>query len=394
MDITRARYLVSPGGRAALAALDPGLALLPPHRLVAALRKEHAANESSALAEQVTLRAKARERFGDDYGFLLTQSGLEMMTHPAVAERRARRLAESGRTVVDLTCGIGGDLRASASVSPSAIGLDRDPVAAMLAAANVAGVRVAVADATRPPLRLDLHAVLVDPSRRAGVTRKFDPEAFSPSWTTALALASSATLGVVKGPPGLDLAHAPVSAEIEFVQLRKSLRECALWLGDGARPGLRRAVLLPEDAILTSEEPEASAVVAAPGSVVIDPESCVTRAGLVRHLAWALGARLMDRHVAYLTADSSTPHPMADAFEVLDVLPFSVARLKARLREQRWRPDQIRRRAFPVEPDELRRLLGRMDGAPVTLICTTIAGQRIVFVAREVRDSTEGRHPS
>ena len=113
----------------------------------------------------------------------------------------------------------------------------------------------------------------------------------------------------------------------------------------------------------------------------------MTRAGLVRHLAHELDARLMDPQVAYLTAESPTFHPMAATFEVLDSLPFSLSRLKTRLRERGWRPDEIRRRAFPVEPDELRRLLGRLEGERVTLLCTTIGGQRRVFAVRRVEPS-------
>lgn len=384
MDLARARFLISPDGRAALASLDPGLSRAAPHLLIAHLRKTHPTGNASALAEQVTLRAKARERFGEDHGLVFSHHGLEMMTHPAVAERRARRIAADGGPVVDLTCGIGGDLRAIAATGVSTVGVERDPVAALLASANVPHAEIVLGDATRPLVRLERCAALIDPSRRAGIARRFDPESFSPSWTMAVALASSASLGVIKGPPGLDLVHAPGEAEVEFVQLGKSLRECALWFGEGARQGLRRAVLLPEDVCLTSDAPEAPSETVSPGAVIIDPESCVTRAGLVRHLAYTLGARMMDRQVAYLSAESSAPHPMADTFEVLDVIPFSVSRLKTRLRQSGWRPDQIRRRAFPVEPDELRRLLGRMEGEPVTLICTTLSGQRTIFVTREI----------
>jgi hypothetical protein len=117
---------------------------------------------------------------------------------------------------------------------------------------------------------------------------------------------------------------------------------------------------------------------------VFDPESCVTRAGLVRHLAGKLDAHLLDPQVAYLAGERPVGHALAAAFEVLDVVPFSVARLKKRLREQKWRPDEIRRRAFPIEPDELRRLLGKHEGERVALLCTTIAGQRTVIVGRRV----------
>ncbi|MGI8925949.1 MAG: hypothetical protein ACR2HN_04795, partial [Tepidiformaceae bacterium] len=89
MDIERVRFLVSAAGREALSALDPALALLPATRLAATLRRSHGPAEASALAEQLVLTARARGRFGHDPGCLLSGHGLEMMTHPAVAARRA-----------------------------------------------------------------------------------------------------------------------------------------------------------------------------------------------------------------------------------------------------------------------------------------------------------------
>ncbi|MBI5946833.1 MAG: hypothetical protein HY875_01685 [Chloroflexi bacterium] len=384
MDLARARFLVSARGREALAGLDAGLGTLPLHRLAAVLRESWAPDEAAALAEQVTLAARARERFGESPLPLYSANGLEMMTHPLVAQRRAGRLADNGLPVLDLTCGIGGDLHALAATGARGAGLDRDRPTALLAAANVPGAAVVQGEATRPPFDLSRHAVLIDPSRRAGVMRAFDPRAFTPPWDVTMTLAAAAAAGVVKGPPGIDRAHLPVAAEVEFVQLGRGLRECALWFGGDAVPGLRRAVLLPAGAELTSEAPEAPAAIVPPGPFLLDPESCVTRAGLVRHLAQRTGARMIDPEVAYLAAAEPAFDPLCATFEVLERLDFSVARLRGLLRARGWRPDEIRRRAFPVEPDELRRLLGDLPGERVTLLCTTLAGKRTVFVARRL----------
>ena len=384
MELNRARYLVSGAGRAALAALSPGLGELDVNRLAANLRRAHPADEAAALAEQVTLQTKARERFGDDLGMLFTADGLEMMTHPIVAARRATRLASLGLPVADLTCGLGGDLRACVTAGLASLGLEHDAATALLARANVAPAHVVRADAVRPPLSLHERAIIIDPSRRSAAGRRFDPDAFSPNWDEAIRLLGEARAGVLKAPPGIDHGHIPDDAETEFVQLGRSMREAAVWRGVGAVPGLKRAVLLPGDATLDSTAPEWPPECSPPRAFIFDPESCVTRAGLVRHLGYLLDARLLDPQVAYLTAEKPAFHPMAATFEVLQVLPFSVSRLKVLLRERKWRPDEIRRRAFPVEPDELRRLLGRIDGELITLLLTTIGGKRTVVVARRL----------
>jgi SAM-dependent methyltransferase len=285
---------------------------------------------------------------------LLTAPGLEMMTHPLVAARRAARLAAGVESVVDLTCGLGGDLAALAASDGRVVGVDRDPVAVFLARANVPGAAVFRGDASTPPVRLDASALFIDPC------------------------------AAIKGPPGLPARAIPSAAEAEFVQLGRSMREATVWLGEGAIPGLRRAVLLPSGDQLDSTAPECDPTPVPPAAFLLDPESCVTTAGLVRHLGALTGARLLDPHLAYLAAGEPAASPLAAGFEVLDRLEFKLNRLRARLRENRWRPDEIRRRGFPIEPDDLRKLLGRIEGQPVTLLCATIDNQRTVFIARRV----------
>lgn len=384
VDYERARYLVSAEGRAALAALDPALGLLPVNDLAARLRRLFAPAAAAALGEQLTLRARARSRWGEDAGLLLTGPALEMMTHPLVAKRRAARLAAASGVIVDLTCGSGGDLRAFAEAGARAVGVERDGPTAMLAAANVPAASVVRGEAEAAPFALAGRGVFLDPSRRAGGGRTFDPAAFTPPWSVVLACAREAGVGVVKAPPGLDHQAAPPEAELEFVQLGRSMREATLWLGGDARPGLRRAVLLPGGVELDSEAPAASGEPVPPGPFVFDPESCVTRAGVVRQLAYQLGARLVDPAVAYLSGPEARQDALAATFAVLAVVPFSLSRLRQLLRERHWSPREVRRRAFPVEPEELRRLLGPLEGEPVTLLCTTIGGRRTIIIARRV----------
>jgi len=388
MDTERANYLVSPSGREALASIPPGWEALPVNTLATRLRSQLPPGEAAAIGEQISLRQQAGERLWSRDA-LLSAEGLQMATHPAVAERRAARLAGYGLRVADVTAGLGSDLSACIQAGADAVGIEHDRATAILAAANTSG-RVVCADALSAPVRLANMALIVDPSRRDGSGRRFDPAAFSPPWDRAIALAQSASAAVVKGPPGISSAHIPPEAETEFVQVGRTLREAALWFGADSRPGLRRAVLLPAGATLTSDDPEGpGATAAAPGVYVFDPESCVTRAGLVRHLGARIRARLLDPQVAYLTGAEPSADPLCATFEVLDVVPFSIGRLKSRLRACGWRAVEIRRRAFPIEPDELRKLLGRQDGDEVALLCTTIARRRTVIIGRRVARKEE-----
>ncbi len=385
MDVERARFLVSPQGAEALSLatardLPKGLV-----ERAAALRKLLSPAEASAVGEQLALRDRAHERLGElaPDAFLYSDAGLQMMTHPLVAARRALRFAGAGHAVVDATCGLGGDARAFAKAGLDTLGLERDRATALLAAANLRqAARVVIGDATAMPFTLSGRALFLDPSRREGSRRRFDPRAFSPSWDVCIAVARQASLAAIKTAPGIDDAAIPADAELEFVQVGRSLREATVWFGDGAEPGLRRAVLLPGGYEMTSLEAACDSATRPPARFLVDPAGCVTRAGLVRQLGAQVGGSLMDPQVAYLTSDTGTPTPFGTTLEVLEEVPFSLARLRGLLHERGWRADEIRRRAFPVEPDELRRLLKPKGSIPVTLVCTTIAGTRRVFVCK------------
>ena len=171
MDIARARYLVSDSGQAAVRA-NAGVDTSDPLRLATELRRSLPADEAAAVAEQLTLRERARRNHGRTDDWLYTSEGLEMLTHPLVAERRARRLASLGLSVVDLPCGLGGDLAPLVGLEVPSTGMDRDTVHAMLAARNT-GACIARGDAANPPFDVGRLAVLLDPSRRKGGTRRF-----------------------------------------------------------------------------------------------------------------------------------------------------------------------------------------------------------------------------
>ncbi len=394
MDSERARYLLSSRGQERLATTD-NLGR-DPLALQRALRKELPPAEAAAVGEQVVLRARARERFGPGFAdWLWTAETLEMAAHPGAADRRARRLAQVAGSVIDGTTGAGVDLAACAAFGLRATGFERDEVRALLASHNLHGSAPVVrADVRCPPADLGKHALLLDPSRRGPEGRRFDPAWFEPSWETCLTLARSAPVAVVKAPPGIDRSAIPPDAEADWLQAGRSLREAALWFGRGAAPGLRRAVILDAGggAALDSLAEAAPWQPRPLGSVVYDPEPAVTRAGLAAQLAAAVAAWPLDHDVAYLSGEEFRPTPFARAFAVLDVLDFSLDRLRRRIRARGWRLGEVLRRRFPVEPESLRRLCGRLEGEPVTGICTTVAGRRLVIFGQPLpTDRQPGR---
>lgn len=209
------------------------------------LRRSHPAALVSAALGQARLRQRAVAKFGarDAYRMFFTPNGVEQATRTSVAGHRAERFAGLGvRSVADLCCGIGGDAIALARAGISVLAVDRDPLTAQVARANAEAlglqdlVEVRCADVTEIDTA-PYDAVFVDPARRGGRGRIFDPEAYSPplSWATGAAL--KAPRAALKIAPGVPHEAIGPQAEAEWISDGGDVKEAVLWFGEGFTPG-------------------------------------------------------------------------------------------------------------------------------------------------------------
>jgi hypothetical protein len=128
VDLEAFRWLLTEPGQRLLAeagALDEP----DPLRAQTALRRLASAEHAAAALTQVRLRERATTKFGDLAARMyFTPDGLEQATRSSVADHRAGRLAAfRAESLVDLGCGIGGDLVAAARVGVVCVGVDLDP---------------------------------------------------------------------------------------------------------------------------------------------------------------------------------------------------------------------------------------------------------------------------
>ncbi len=383
--------LRTPSGVAALAAAA-AVADQDPLTAAAALRRQGIAPDVAAAAlTQVALRRKAVGKFGADAGrMFFTRAGLEQATRRVVADRRATRLAAAGvRTMADLGCGLGADALAAARAGIEVYAVDADAQTAALAAANAEAcgladrVTVACADATSVDVaRFD--AVFCDPARRSGNRRVFDPAAFSPPWDFVAQLASRVPRTVLKLAPGIDHDLLPAGAEGEWVSVDGDLVEAAFWCGPlAASPRRATVVRGPAAATLLGSGHE-PAPVGAPGAFVYDPDPAVVRSHLVAEFAAAVGGRLADETIAYVHADAFTPTPFGRCLAVTDVLPFSLKRLRALLRERGVGRVEILKRGSALEPEQLRKDLRLAGPHGASVVLTRVAGAPTVLVGNPV----------
>jgi SAM-dependent methyltransferase len=390
VDLESLAALRTPDGAAALAmAMDVTGA--EPLAAASALRARGVSPALAAAAlTQVSLRRRAVGKFGPEAErMFFTRAGLEQATRTVVADRRAARLVAAGvSTLADLGCGIGADALAAARAGIRVYAVDSDPLTAAVAAANAEAlgladrVRVDRADAATVMVeRFD--AVFADPARRrAGGGRVFDPRSYSPPWEVVAALPDRVPRTVLKLAPGIDHALLPPGAEGEWVSVDGDLVEAAFWCGPLASVPRRATVLSAGGHAELTGTGAAAAPVGLVGAYLFDPDPAVVRSHLVAEFAATVGGRLADASIAYVYADSFADTPFARCLAVTDVLPFSLKRLRALLRDRGVGRLEIRKRGSALDPAQLRRDLRLSGPHEASMVLTRVAGAPTVLLCR------------
>lgn len=394
MDTGTFLRLLEPAGQALLAEVHARAGVESDLALGTRLRRDHDAALVAAAVTQNHLRGLAVAKFGAGAATLYaTHDALQQATRARVAAHRAARLATAGVTsVLDLGCGIGGDLLACARAGMRVTGVESDPVRAAMARANLAAAGlvgdVLTVDASTVD-RAGHDVVFCDPARRDGRGRVFDPDAWSPPWAVMKALLRGAA--VVKTAPGIPHTLVPTGVEAEFVSDGGDLVEAALWGGPLARTA-RRATVLPEGEQLT-DAAEPSEVATGPvAAYLYEPDDAVIRAGLVAGFADRVDGHLLDPHIAYVGADELRATSLGRVYVVREELPFRHKHLKAALRERDVGTLTIKKRGVDVVPEVLRRRLRLAGSRPATLVITRVAGAGCVMLVEPVpRDASVQR---
>jgi hypothetical protein len=380
VDLASFRWLLTPEGQEALATAtrlrDDGV---PALRAGERLRRTLTPEQAAAAATQAELRVAGRVKLGDDAARMyFTPDGLEQSTRREVARHRAARLALARPgSVVDLGCGLGGDLVELARTGVTAAGVDLDPLRVEVARANLEALAlpgaVTVADATT----LDLSpfgAVFADPARRGARGRVFDVDAYSPPWSFVEAVLTGTAC--VKVAPGVPHDRVPPGVEAEWVSFRGDVKEAVLWSPALATTARRATLVHPTGlATLTTEDDPGAGPARPVGRYLLEPDGAVVRAGLVTAVAARVDGWLLDEHIAYVSCDTVPRTQYARAFEVLEELPFHEKQLKAALRTRGVGRLTIKKRGVDVVPEQLRKRLALRGDAEATVVLTRASGR-------------------
>lgn len=365
-------WLTTPDARAVIGRMAGGESAADPAG-IARWRQELESDRVAAAWNQTVLRQKAQAKFARAEVMLFDRVGLEQASDEAVASHKAHRFAE-GQRVVDLCCGIGGDAIALAQTT-ELTAIDRDPVRSYITSHNISiyegSAEIRTEDVTFVDPTFD--AIHIDPDRRAQGPRRHAAEAASPDLTTVARLIERVPAGAVKLAPGIDFAQLPFPAEIELISHQGQCKQAVAWTGR-LRQGLYRATVLPAGESLTVEH-EAELTWPAPralgpGLILYEPDPAVIRAQLVGPLARRLNAAPIDPRIAYLLGDELVQTPLATAFQIRGVRPFSAKDTRAWLAQEDIGEVELKTRGFAASPEELLRKIKPRGHGKASLFVT------------------------
>ncbi len=395
MDAAAARLATSPTAIALLDALPPYVAL------ESLTRSEHLRAQGvspelvSIVLTQSRLRAAAQAKFGDfARGMLFTQDGLEQATRLTVAALHAQRYRDAGVTrIADLTCGIGADAMAAATLGVGVIAFERDEATALIADYNLRHwdhARVVLADAmaTLAAGDLDVEAVFADPARRDGHGRRHHTSDYSPPLEDILELRSRWPEIGIKVGPALPHDAVPDGVEAQWVSVEGDVVELGLWSGNLARRAGHSALIFSHGRAHVFDGDPVPGETGPLGEFLYEPDGAVIRAGLVGPLADDLDARLIAPSIAYLTADAALASPFVRGYRVIENLPLKTKLIAGALRERSVGVVDIKKRGVDITPEALRPQLKLAGNQSATVILTRVGDQRRALIAEPLHTTT------
>ena len=422
------RWLLGAEGRDWLA--DAALASGDLAQQTRRLRKQLSAARRHLVLEQVALRRRAKQKFSAAERMFFTPRGLEQATDELTAAYKASRFPP-GAFVADLCCGVGGDLLALAARGP-VLGVDRDPLVALLAEANLKAIRglsendpackVLAVDLDEAPLS-GVAAWHIDPDRRPQGRRTTRVELHEPGVPAIERLLAAHPTGAVKLAPAAELPPQWSSAaELEWISRRGECKQLVAWFGTlAAAPGLHRASVLVNQQASGSRQPPgrpqatgkdqpsqhaleplafdvrtlagqpAQQIPVAPrlSRFLAEPDAAVLAADLTGVLAAERELAAIAAGSVYLTGERMSPDAALAWFEIADLLPFDLKRLKALLRQRRCGRLEIKKRGVPHDPETLRRQLRVPGENSATLFITRTGAAVVAILARRLASAVQ-----
>ena len=406
--INEFRWLVSSEATSLLSmAQEDFLAPLSPLKIAKQLRKSTTLTRAALIMEQAQLRIRARSKFPLADQLFFTKRGLEQSSGAELSICKARQF-KNHESVLDVCCGIGGDLLGLANRDPTnpiliTTGIDSDPVTALFARHNLqqflqseqithAAATVLDQDFTAADLN-DFSGIHLDPDRRKA-RRATDGRHFSPSLTDVFSRVSDAQLVAVKVAPATPIEDSwPDQLHRQWLGDRRECKQQVLWLGSDFPPSQRSATLVTDDGsehhICCDGQSNVNRMTA-PGlkQFLYEPHAAVLAAKLEDHLAAKHSLARIARSIPYFVSETPIQEPLLAGFQVIEMLKMDFKAIHRFLADRDVGEVELKQRGIDNVTFERFRKLKLKGSKKATLLLTRYGAfqKRRAIVATRLAD--------
>lgn len=366
------------------------------------LSKHHHRELLPFLSEMMLLlelRKKATGKFSEASNMLFTRRGLEQSTGENIAKYKASQTLSGGNILV-LCGGIGGEALALAKHAKEVTVVDADPLMTFIGTYNASvyglseHMRFVTEKAehfltTLGERRFD--AIYIDPDRRDEQTRHISIADYHPNILEIMyELLTHSPHVFCKISPRIrreELEKLPHLISYEFIQEDQDLKECFLHFMKEPTKTISIATKITEGEIVQISSGENASFKKCIHSslemqqFLYEPDAALLRATLVEKCAENISGMFLSEKGALLTTKEINDFgkTWGTYFEVVEVLPFHAATIKEYLKKKNIRHIIIKKRYFPLEPHEMRKMLKIQEGGEDILYCTTLADTKVVI---------------
>lgn len=351
---------------------------------ISTLRKTWSAEEVRIAIELIRARKSAKGRLEHASSIVSDVHGVQQSSSSAVAKWKAKRFAQCEH-VVDLCCGVGGDL---VHLPVHAIGVDIDPLRCWMAKQN-SGKEVRCEDA-RFFSGLETAVILLDPSRRDSNGKRLSLDEMKPSISEVQTICEQAVGGCVKLSPAIDhedVEHIGSIRGVEYIEDRGRVTQGIVWFDSLATSGAEvTATSLTSGETISGlvETPRVSELI---GPWLFEPNPALERAKLHGMIGHELELWEPAFGLGLLCGNKKIKSSWFTLFEVLETTPLRLEKVAAALLHHHAGEVEVKTRGGVVDPNEWQNKLQKPasdSNERLTVFALRLGKKRIAIITRRI----------
>jgi len=352
---------------------------------ISKLRKNWSAEEVRVAIELTRARASAIGRLENAETLVSDLEGVQQSSSSRVAKWKAKRF-EHASHVVDLCCGVGGDLL---YLPKGAIGIDIDPLRCWMAKENTR--KKIICEDVRTYSGLENSLILLDPSRRDQNGRRLGLDEMQPNISIVQEICEKVRGGCVKLSPAIDLEDVESigeQREVEYVEDRGKVTQGIVWFNSLANASVEvTATSLSHGKTISgvAQTPRVSDEI---GSWVHEPNPAVERAKLHGSLSHALALWEPAFGLGLLCSHEPIDSPWFTSFEVLATTTLRTEKVSEALKKYNGGEVEVKTRGGEVDPNVWQNKLQKPateTNERLTVFALRLGKKRIAIITRRVK---------